>query len=198
MTNPTMIAPDPGIAAKLTASFALNDILCVSLSATNTPGSEVSRLSYDLPQIPVGWLMDARELAVVLPFKMEVFGNDDADKKPIALFEVVMRVSYMLVSESVPSNIDIAHYAGVMGYMHTWPYFRADIQYLTTKLGFPALVLPVVLSGDVPKRVLISEEPIPKPIPRAKDVDLSGADRAAEPARASAKKKRARSAKSAI
>jgi len=171
------MVPDPVAASKLTTTFALIDVLCVSMRATHISTKELVQLSYDIQKINVEWLLNERELAVVLPYKMDVFGHDnqhDSRKdKPVAIFEVVMRISYLLKDKELPSENEIAHYAGVMGFMHSWPYFRADIQYLTTKLGFPALVLPVVVSGEVPKRVSVSSIQISPQILHVEDARLT-------------------------
>ncbi|WP_437486626.1 hypothetical protein WME75_04085 [Sorangium sp. So ce1014] len=109
--------------------------------------------------------MNDKSLTVILPYSLSAYSEDgekkDDDGVQIAAFSVVLRADYGCAAHGdMPGVDELPHYAGLMSYMHTWPYFRADIQYLSTKLGFPPLVLPVVLSGHVPARASVFADPV--------------------------------------
>ncbi|WP_437763118.1 hypothetical protein WME77_34455 [Sorangium sp. So ce764] len=111
----------------------------------------------------IEWSRRENEIIAMLPFGLTVESvGSDKESRPakVAELSVAMRLDYSLVEANGPVTVgDIPHLIGTLGYMHSWPYFRADVQYLTAKLGMPALVLPVVLSGEVQARVLVSESP---------------------------------------
>lgn len=99
--------------------------------------------------------------AVLADCRRKQDSDDKAPSVDLATFSVVIRIEYKLLEQGgVIESEQLPHVLGTLGYIHAWPYFRADVQWLTTKLGFPALVLPVVISGEVTDRVLIAREPI--------------------------------------
>jgi hypothetical protein len=120
-------------------------------------------LRYNLHKVMVEWSRRENDISAMLPFGLTVESvGSDKESRPakVAELSVAIQLDYSLVEANGPVTTgDIPHLIGTLGYMHSWPYFRADVQYLTTKLGMPALVLPVVLSGEVPERVLVSESP---------------------------------------
>ena len=62
-------------------------------------------------------------------------------------------------------------FVGIVGWMHVWPYIRAEVQALSSKLGFPALTLPPLLAGqtkNIPVRRLHPARTRPAASPRKK------------------------------
>jgi hypothetical protein len=51
--------------------------------------------------------------------------------------------------------------------MHSWPYLRAEVQSLTSKLELPPLTLPPLVSGQIPNFVTVERLPLPQapPVP---------------------------------
>lgn len=70
----------------------------------------------------------------------------------VAHLAVTFRVAYELKDPSVDNNT-LQGYATITPLMHTWPYLRAEVQALTTKLDLPPLLLPVIVSGHAEDRV---------------------------------------------
>ena len=55
----------------------------------------------------------------------------------------------------VAEHADLDDFVGISGYLHLWPYLRAEVQCLTTKLGLPPLVLPVQMSSHAAAAVTV-------------------------------------------
>jgi len=117
-------------------------------------------LGYEANKVEALYVHESKNhrLHVVLPFVI-VLGvtPTNGPKQPLAEVRVSLVVTYIQhARESAPTEEEIAHYAGVSGLMHGWPYLRAETQSLTTKLGLVPLVLPVMISGQAAERVTIS------------------------------------------
>jgi hypothetical protein len=164
MTNGPHIQPDHKVAGALSSRILLQDISFVSVRAQMIGAIKSGVLRYDLHKVMVEWSRRENDIIALFPFGLTVEAKGpDKESRPVRVAElsVAIRLDYSLVEANGPvAAEDVPHLIGTLGYMHSWPYFRSDIQYLTTKLGMPALVLPVVLSGEVQERVLISELPI--------------------------------------
>lgn len=146
---------DVGRASAMNAVFKLQSINLGSLRANLVPRggeSDPEALSWDLREVDIRWVPFAHEIRVICPFVVDLYVQVDGRKRHAAELGVVFRVDYNLAKDSeMPSDEDISHYVGVLGFMHAWPYLRADVQSLSTRLGFPGLTLPVMLSGQVPE-----------------------------------------------
>jgi hypothetical protein len=104
---------------------------------------------------PTGlWELAPSLLRALFPLSLEVSHGKPGEKKKIAEFTVAIRLDYRL-SKSDWSEEDVPHYVGISGFLHAWPYFRAEIQSLSTKLGLPPLVLPPAVSGYAAKHVSV-------------------------------------------
>ncbi len=173
-----MIKPplDVNAAARLSNGLRLRDIICVGLEAKHlVPESGVAdaALGWEMPPLQVFWELDDAGLKVIVPFTLfiEAHANGgNGDKKTrLAEIGVGLRLEYEVKKGESWSDEDLPHYAGITSYLHAWPYFRADVQLLSTKLGYPPLVLPVIVSGHPAKQVSVtrlSEVKTPPPLPR--------------------------------
>lgn len=174
-----MIKPplDVSAAARLSNSLRLRDIVCVGLEAkhlapTDLPGD--AALGWETPPVQVFWELDDGGLKVIVPFSLfiEAHANGSNGDKKTRLAEIGLglRLEYEVKrGDDAWSEVDLPHYIGVTSYLHAWPYFRAEVQTLSTKLGFPPLVLPVIVSGHPAKQVTVtrlSEVKTPPPLPR--------------------------------
>ena len=150
-------------AARLSRFIKLRDVSCVELHAAhrNAPaGSADLSLSWSTPNSTAIWGLKEATLKVLIPFFLVIEGVENGDtgnKTKLAEMQVTLRLDYELErgGSNEWSEDDLPHFAGVSSYLHAWPYFRAEIQALTTKLGFPPLVLPVIVSGHVAKQVTV-------------------------------------------
>lgn len=160
MSERKYLAPDVGIASSLAVRISLLDVSCVGLSAKLVSEVETGALSYELEDVRVIWRLSGLDLIALFPLDLVVRAAQE-EAADLATISALYRIDYQIgTSGPLPDPEQLAHYVGLMGYMHVYPYFRADVQYLTAKLGFPALTLPVVLSGHVPRRVSVSSTPV--------------------------------------
>lgn len=151
---------DVNAAARLAGSVQLVNIACVGVSAefvnsgARTPGTT---LSWDLPDPTGVWSLEERSLTAFFAPELLIDVSEDngASSQRLAQFRVKFQLEYDLKPDSTWSEEDVPHYVGVTGLLHLWPYFRAEIQMLTTKLGLPPLVLPVIVSGHAARRVKV-------------------------------------------
>jgi hypothetical protein len=153
---------DVEAASRLANHVRLIDVLCVELSgrcvAPSTAASE-SALSWDLNDPTAMWALDEGELRILFPLVLTIdaqLAAKSSKQQPLAEFHVSYTLVYAakeLTSEQVD---DLPHYVGISGFLHAWPYLRADIQCLSAKLGLPPLVLPVIVSGHAATRVSVS------------------------------------------
>jgi hypothetical protein len=160
-----MISPplDVQAASRLANNVRLRDITCIQLEAKHIgvvePRPNVS-FSWDSPEPTAVWHLDEDGLRAVFPLRLTIDAVEgdggDAPKTRIAELGVVMRVDYEMKPGGQWADSDIPHYVGITGFMHVWPYFRTEVQWLTMKLGLPPLVLPVIVSGHPQKRVSVS------------------------------------------
>lgn len=161
-----LIVPDHGIAGAHSTRIRLLDVSFAAVQGKLLGSSTAEGvLDYRLPKVTVHWTRRLNDVSLILPFSLiaeeKQDTNDQTRDADLAIFSVVIRIEYKLLEKGgVIEPEHLPHVLGILGYMHAWPYFRADVQWLTTKLGFPALVLPVVLSGEVTDRVLITRDPV--------------------------------------
>jgi preprotein translocase subunit SecB len=150
---------DAAVAAQLAGSITLKNVEFVKIVAEHLATRGVRKLRFDLPHVTVKWLRVARELRVVFPFVVDISAvNEDSRRTPLGSVRVTIMVVYEIKSDiAIPSDEQLQHYVGISGYMHSWPYLRAEVQSLSAKIGFPPLVLPVIISGHAASRVLVKQ-----------------------------------------
>jgi hypothetical protein len=166
-----MKRPDAAIAAKESASWLLDSVETLSISALRhallVPGM---RLGWTLPDVDMTFKHTKTSLKVVAPFTLIVHDASSSSPAPQLLtIGMTLVLTYHHRTGAAPSE-SVDDFAGTLGFMHSWPYFRAEVQSLTAKLGLPALTLPIVLSGNVSKlaRIQRSEAIADNSIPAKK------------------------------
>jgi hypothetical protein len=193
MKLPELITPDHRKAGAHSTQILLGNVAFAAVEARLLGGSPAAILGYHLPHVNVTWSKRGTAISAIFPFSLVVESrNEPADlAEAIADISVIMHLEYDLVEQNgtIPLE-ELPHVLGTLGYMHAWPYFRADVQWLTTKLGFPALVMPVVLSGQIGDRVTIQRFPIGEDGLPVIDVAAASATPPALPAAASSPPKR--------
>lgn len=173
------VRPDVTIASRLAGSFQLKTVFFVRLDARIVPAADSSEgakiLDWSLEPVRMHWVVDSEnDLRVVVPFRISITQNG----KPHAWLAFGVRCDYALrPGVERPNDDDIDHFVGITAFMHSWPYVRAEAQSLTAKLGIPPLTLPVLLSGQVPDKVVVLRAPpelvtgervVPAKLPRPK------------------------------
>jgi len=101
------------------------------------------------------WEYNKPGLIAFIPFELTIkFRSEDGAEHNVGVVQVAYRVEYAVKEESANED-DIPHYVGISGFLHVWPYLRAEVQSLTAKLGLPSLTLPVVVSGHPAHKVTL-------------------------------------------
>ncbi|MBI4704422.1 MAG: hypothetical protein HY744_25240 [Deltaproteobacteria bacterium] len=150
-------------AGALRQRIQLVDLGFIELSARYVAPVLKGTLSYEQPPVDVRWTRADAQVGAVFPFLFRIrISEGESPPQDLAELVVVIRLTYRVRDDAEMVGGDLRHYVGVTGYMHAWPYVRAEVQELTAKLGLPALLLPVVVSGDVPSRVRVGppEQPV--------------------------------------
>jgi hypothetical protein len=152
------IEPKVVHAARLSSVIQLVDVAFQLIRAelTNAPRG---RLSYKQELISAVWRRDNAKLTVVFPFRLTLSSIDDGKTEEIGSISMNIRAQYEL-QEGFSDDMaeDLPHALAVLGFMHTWPYIRAEVQGLTSRLELPALTLPVMVSGHAEECVRIASE----------------------------------------
>lgn len=142
-------------ASTLNTKLALGQIAVFELSARHS-GTLVAT-----PNFSFTMKLDSPHCAVRAPdvaavFRLVVTVEHAEQDSRVALGEVrvAVRAIYRKSADfSAADEAAVPDYIGIVGWMHVWPYLRAEVQSLSTKLDFPPLLLPVLLSGqtaDIP------------------------------------------------
>jgi hypothetical protein len=129
----------------------LVDVAFVALEAKRLDAGvesteESGPLSFDVKPCDGRWIRDSGELRVLMPYVVDVVAKMKGRTLSVAHFAVVMRLAYALKDPSLDDET-LEGFAWITPFMHSWPYLRAQVQELTTKVGLPPLVLPVAVSG---------------------------------------------------
>jgi hypothetical protein len=140
---------DVALCGKLARKLALDDISLVSMSAKMVgavrelePGYEVSKPEV-LWDIVDGQLVGLFSLMVSIYSLGETKEDGSRDKTPLARIDLSFRASYRFLRSYNHEEDEqyVKHFAGINGLLHVWPYFRSDVQALSTRLGFPPILL---------------------------------------------------------
>ncbi len=141
--------------------LSLRDVVVIGLSANHvatSPDGPVT-LDWKVDEVVATWDLDAEDVKAVFPMSIRIDAfndNEPAARVRIAEVAIAFRLDYRVTNATDDVWLDdLENFVGVCGYLHLWPYFRSEVQWLTTKLGFPPLVLPLVVSGDAASRVSV-------------------------------------------
>lgn len=81
-------------------------------------------------------------LAVQCNFLVVAFPKDDPEKIFMNI-EAAFVVDYLLASPDEFIQSDLEMFARINPIYNTWPYWREFVQNITTRMGFPALKIPL-------------------------------------------------------
>ena len=136
-------ASDVRTVTELASHAELLEVFPLSFEANrkdkNTPSTSITA---DLRATPKAkYDADSGKILVDVHFEMDGHPNPDAKVPP----EVSIRLNLRLVyrAEVVPSHDALRAFAEHSGLHTAWPYWREFVQSATTRLGLPALTIPV-------------------------------------------------------
>lgn len=157
-------------AAKLNTKLALKEMSLFEVRARRLPPHGVPEqpsFTFAMAFSPTLYADYEGELLPVYTLNVFIQHHGEGERVPLAELNVAMRAAYTKNPDFLPGDLDFADdYLGIVGWMHAWPYVRAEIQSLSTKLGFPALVLPTLLAGQT------ADTPIRRIDPKPEDTAL--------------------------
>ena len=146
------VTPDVDKAARLGSSLALRIMAFDSIEGRALPaaatGAPTANVEWTLEPPMVAWHQVDRVICVVLPFEINVSAGGERCYQ----MRVSLRATYDLVADApIPAKSDVDHYAGISSVLQAWPYLRAELQTLSTKLGMVApVVLPNITAAQLP------------------------------------------------
>lgn len=145
-------------AAAAAPHLELQGVAITRVSAARIGERTAGQLFIELPVVNVQWQTVGDTVKAMFPFIVNIFtGTLDGQRHVTAEIALDLRLDYAFRSaENRPDGDDLASYVGVSGFMHAWPYLRAEVQSLTAKIALPPLTLPVMLTGEVPDRVTVT------------------------------------------
>jgi hypothetical protein len=152
---------DVQAASRFASRVRLSDLVCIEIEArhlTVPASAETSTLSWDLKNPHARWRSEEREISVLFPFAITIERKEERRSRTdvVADIKLVYQVLYIVEQLEAAEMAELPHYIGVSGFMHVWPYVRAEVQCITSKLRLPPLILPVVVSGHAAQIVTVS------------------------------------------
>ena len=156
---------DVARASTLNAKLRLDTISHFRVAASHVDGGgeESPHFSYTMTMDSPVYAEPDQSVIAVFPVTIAIEHRAADRRVPLGELHVTVRAIY--VKEPAFTTDDssaVEDYVGIVGWMHVWPYVRAEVQNLSTKLGFPPLLLPVLLAGqtaDIPVRRLDAPAP---------------------------------------
>lgn len=137
-------------ASTLNTKLRLTNLALYELHATRgTPPPTKHRLTYGLSFAEITLVEQKSEVGAVLRLTVNLEALDAEIRTVLAVLDVAQTVSYR--KEPTWTDEDAAalpDFIGIVGWLHAWPYVRAEVQAMSTKLGFPPLTLPTLLAGE--------------------------------------------------
>lgn len=150
---------DVQAAVRVVSHVGLSDVQFMALGASLVQDRETPpgwKLAWELGPIQATWMRSSDFIQALFPFVVRIEGRSDSgEKMSVAEVSLLVQLHYKLAAAAEVADDDLDHYVGINGYMHAWPYLRAEVQALTTKLGLPPLVLPVQVSGNAAAKVSV-------------------------------------------
>jgi hypothetical protein len=167
---------DVTVAARLSDKVSISRIALVDIRGQLHDVSRKSeyRLSYEVRTTRIVWgRVDPSTVRARFKFglDMSVLNSEDEETR-LAQIHFIAQSEYSVAAEDVTDE-DLRHFIGIVGYMHAYPYFRAEVQGIVAKLELPPLTLPVVVSGAVPQLVSIGQPARPSSYPKQLESELT-------------------------
>jgi hypothetical protein len=158
--RPLTTKPDVSIASRVAPKIQLAAVHFARVSSAITDaGPPEGELGWNLETIGVVWDADAASMRVIVPYVLSITKTAPGGATPSAIvkIEVFMRLDYSFEASETLEHAELGHAACVLGVMHSWPYFRSEVQALTAKMELPALTLPSIVSGHIEGMATVRE-----------------------------------------
>jgi hypothetical protein len=138
------------------------EILEIHGRKTNVVDVSGKSLRMDLRAAEGIWgRLDAMTLVGGFRFVLALSARSAGDHDDSTVFaELATHLQFIYTfTESIAERADdqLENFMGYYGFIHVWPYARAEFQALTAKLGVPPLTLPVLKTGRLPTALSIRQ-----------------------------------------
>lgn len=139
---------DLGAVTALLPKLHPSDVGFVELEAKQFVFAE-GNLTYSIAHGEAQWNRVDRVLLAIFPLAVTIEIIDGDERRAIAGISVTARVAYQLDESFTEDDaVHLDDYVGTQGRLLAWSYQRAEVQSLSTKLGIPALTLPLLYVGQ--------------------------------------------------
>lgn len=136
-------------ASLLNNALQLEQVFLSRLEAQQLAGTAATQLGFTVNFEPIAWTDIPEKVVAVFPLAVIIEDHTGGSKVELAALRVAMRAFYRTQKPLDGERTGLLpHYLGIVGWMHVWPYARAEVQALSVKMGLPPLVLPVLLAGQ--------------------------------------------------
>ncbi len=143
---------DLGKASAASPKLRLGNIVVLGLEAKAlSPYAGQTPLTFHLVHHEALWKLLDDALTCIFAVTVKIRHKSGDSVSELCEVSVRLRSEYDFAPEFVRESDEVLvnDYVGVVGRLHAWPYFRAEVQQLTAKLGFPPLTLPTLVSGNM-------------------------------------------------
>lgn len=147
-------------AAAIASSAELKSVTLVRLSTKGAsslaPSADDARIEFGMEKFEAsdpGRLTVDIALNVFMEKKPQSDDSPSEDAAHPLSFALTFRAEYGLPEDPVPAEFGVnalQHFAALNGLTNCWPYFRQELQHLTTLMGLAAFTLPSLVVRAAP------------------------------------------------
>jgi hypothetical protein len=134
-------------ASTLNSVLLLQDVALYALEAKHVHHQESPKLGFSMNLGEAVWTRSDTGVAVFLRLDVSIDHVVNAEHTKLSTLAVTFQLTYGARAPLAP-DAPVADYVALASWLQAWPYFRAEVQALSTKLGYPPLVVPVLLPGQ--------------------------------------------------
>lgn len=144
-------------AAKLNSVLRIADIGLVEITANTLNQVEEPTWCFSTSLNEVRWYREENAILGIYPVQVFIQHKGAEEPENLALVRVAARAVYVITGELDDEKLAcVPDFLGIVGWMHVWPYLRAEVQQLSAKLGYPPLTLPLLLAGQTKNIPVVS------------------------------------------
>ncbi len=157
-TKPTAI----GLAMKISEQVELVNIKLLKGKFSQLPDTAQGEKFFDVDRTVCVEVDHDENIIIVLP-KFELKGYSDKEKaeqnKPFLNIKATFSLVYKAKDLSNLSKKAFDTFGEMNGIYNAWPYWREFVQNITTRMGLPALTVPVFrIAAHPPKKASINKK----------------------------------------
>lgn len=86
---------------------------------------------------------DPKKFLVAVFFTLSASRKDDPEAEPVGTIDATFSLSYLLDTDEHIGDENLEAFAKINGVFNAWPYWREFVQNSTSRLGLPAVTVPI-------------------------------------------------------